>query len=954
MKNFRNQFLLGLVCLFLAMIPTSLQALTVNATKNNNVFEDCSYIATLEDGTILGFNSFYTDENGNYYCYLRGLKTTNTEVIIPDSIVYNNTSQYIQACDIYDSNFEAPNLTKMTLPTTISAIYSSYFLLSSIEELHLQSMTPPYFKSVPSDLTIFVPQKAYDTYMEYCTGGKNGWDMTNFVTYKGRMATYSVNVSSPGQLGYLLLQKVDQWTDIDELTISGNLNDEDIAYLARLTRVRKLDLSQTNITHISNCNSLKRLLTITLPSTVTTVENNAFEDCLSLQNINLPSATTIGEGAFHRCRNLRTIDLPSITILNHYTFDECYQLKTIDIPLVTEIGYCCFRECDSLQKIEINNVKTIGGNAFAGSGLTSILIPEGCTSIEYGAFSWCKLETISIPSTINHIGDDAFTYDYSKVKDLYCYVVVPFTTMAFKDMASATLYVPKFSVTAYKLHENWYNFSKILPIEGDIDNLYINQEFAIYNYEGLKNKIDLTLGYSNNTPARLTVNANDALTLGTFVQYQNLYSRREYYDYELNRYLYNTNPYCTTLLTENKITADNISTKAYMPTGRWSFVSFAYDVNVSDIVVPEGTLWVVRKYSGKDRAAMTGNTWQNMIDNTVLKAGEGYIFHCYNENSDYGNDGYSYIEVTFPAANGSGTLFTHDDVEKTLAEYPAEYAHNRSWNLIGNPYPTYFNTQEIEFEAPITVWNGSGYTAYSLLDDEYVLSPNEAFFVQRPTTSSTIKFNKEGRMIDLGNEETGMPVRSRAKNVMATRYVYNFLLSDSAYTDRARLVVNEEANVEYEINCDANKFMSDNEDMPQLYILDSGIRYAISERPMGNGRIELGVRFGKTGEYTIALPENPNEEVMVILTDKYIGEEINLATDAYTFTAEAGTTNDRFEITLYIQQVPTNIENNGAEEELISEVYTLDGKRISNIDNLPAGVYIVKRGNEYVKYMVRK
>ena len=89
-------------------------------------------------------------------------------------------------------------------------------------------------------------------------------------------------------------------------------------------------------------------------------------------------------------------------------------------------------------------------------------------------------------------------------------------------------------------------------------------------------------------------------------------------------------PYCNSLITYNEITADEIKLELVVQQNQWNFISFPFDVNVSDIEVPKGTNWVIRKYSGKDRAALTGNTWQDMPKGTTLKAGEGYILHCIN------------------------------------------------------------------------------------------------------------------------------------------------------------------------------------------------------------------------------------------------------------------------------------------------------------------------------------
>lgn len=840
-----------------------------------------------------------------------------------------------------------------------------------------------------------------------------------------RLGIYTIDVPSPGQLGHLLLNKVNQWTDVINLTITGGLNTDDLALLSRLTNLRMLDLSQTDITTMTGCRGLSELSTVILPSTVTKVDDYAFYECTSLSSISLPNVvevgdyafcetalesvelpqaktigdyafagsysssnsklsevqiplvTTIGNYAFNGCKLLNNISIPNVTSIGEYAFCNCLRLSEMDLSNVesfgeyafrmsnggstltsvklsdnlTTIPYGCFDYCTALVEINFPSaLETIESYAFRNCKLTSITLPEGLLRIESAAFEYCPLTSISIPSTIEYINPGAYN-KVPNVETIYCYAVVPFATSAFSQMSNATLYVPEFSVNSYRLHDNWFQFYT-LPLEGKLEKLHFNSDFTIYDYKGLADKVDMTLtvgreykdSWSGNfTFAHVTINANSTFTLGEYIQNQDLYGSGSY-DYDLGYYVYKY-PYCTTLITQNEMTADKVCTNVSMRDGRWNFISFPYDVNVSDIVVPEGVLWVIRKYSGADRAAMTGNTWQNMTDGMVLKAGEGYIFHCYNEGADE-------MCVSFPSAsNDAGTLFAYDDVVKTLAEYPSEYAHNRSWNLVGNPYPSYFNIQEIEFDAPITVWNGEGYTAYSLLDDNYVLTPNEAFFVQRPINSASITFHKEGRSHDSGvTGGSRAPSFNRVRNASSSRFVYNFLLGNTDYTDRARLVVNEEAKAEYEVNCDASKFMSSNADVPQLYIHDGGVKYAIDERPLGNGVITLGAYFGKAGEHTLTLASNPNEEKAVMLTDRLTGTVTNLSTDSYTFTAEAGASDDRFVIAL---ARTTDIENSVADDAPITEIYTLDGKLVTDTDNLPVGVYLVKKGGKYVKRIVK-
>jgi hypothetical protein len=84
----------------------------------------------------------------------------------------------------------------------------------------------------------------------------------------------------------------------------------------------------------------------------------AFQDCSSLQTINLPSSlTSIGDGAFQDCSSLRTINLPSgVTSIGQKAFNNCSSLQTINLPSsLTSIGAYAFYYCSSLQNVTIEN-----------------------------------------------------------------------------------------------------------------------------------------------------------------------------------------------------------------------------------------------------------------------------------------------------------------------------------------------------------------------------------------------------------------------------------------------------------------------------------------------------------------------------------------------------------------------------------------------------------------------
>ncbi|MDP6417803.1 MAG: leucine-rich repeat protein, partial [Gammaproteobacteria bacterium] len=74
-------------------------------------------------------------------------------------------------------------------------------------------------------------------------------------------------------------------------------------------------------------------------------------------------------------------------------------LTSVVIPdSVTAIGNNAFRDCNSLTSVVIpNSVTSIGESAFNGTALTSVAIPDSVTSIGEGAFYGTGLTSVEIP-----------------------------------------------------------------------------------------------------------------------------------------------------------------------------------------------------------------------------------------------------------------------------------------------------------------------------------------------------------------------------------------------------------------------------------------------------------------------------------------------------------------------------------------------------------------------------
>ena len=410
-----------------------------------------------------------------------------------------------------------------------------------------------------------------------------------------------------------------------------------------------------------------------------------------------------------------------------------------------------------------------------------------------------------------------------------------------------------------------------------------------------------------------------------------------------------TNGYSQTLSeSDNIIVIGNVYERIYTRGMTWYSLSLPFDCDLSRLMTENGTFYAIRYYDGASRAAnnvASGNWRDYNVRRDIIPMGTGFIFMTQNDSW-----------TRFYAVDNENKAHVFQSTENNtvlgLAANESESFVHRGWNLVGNPYANYYSIHEMDFGKALTLWNGESYEAVFPNDDELTLRPGQAFFVQCPRGTESINLPGSGRQLT-SEVSSGAKARRVAANEGRKRKLINLTLTDNQFTDKTRVVINEEAEEDYELECDAAKFMSMRTEVPQLYSLGTdGTQYAINERPQADGKVRLGVYIPADGEYTLNLTRSDAAETM--LTDTETGMSVDLCEESYTFLAQKGTYHSRF--TLSVAAETTDIvditTDNGAERKAGPVYYTLDGRRVEKPG--AKGVYLVRNGKHVEKRLVNK
>jgi len=206
-----------------------------------------------------------------------------------------------------------------------------------------------------------------------------------------------------------------------------SIDDNAFAWCNALTQITLPDfVASIGMGAFAGCNNLTNILVAEENPTYCSQDGILFTKDLSAliqypagkpdSSYTIPSTvTSIGDEAFSGCANLGQIIIPdSVASIGKRAFANCYRLTNVALGHgFTSISDGMFMECMSLAQIILpDSIASIGDDAFNGcGGLGQIIIPDSVTSIGKEAFhrKFCpRLPQIIIPDSVISIGKMAF------------------------------------------------------------------------------------------------------------------------------------------------------------------------------------------------------------------------------------------------------------------------------------------------------------------------------------------------------------------------------------------------------------------------------------------------------------------------------------------------------------------------------------------------------------------
>ncbi|MBQ0153612.1 MAG: InlB B-repeat-containing protein [Bacteroidales bacterium] len=407
----------------------------------------------------------------------------------------------------------------------------------------------------------------------------------------------------------------------------------------------------------------------------------------------------------------------------------------------------------------------------------------------------------------------------------------------------------------------------------------------------------------------------------------------------------------------------------------WHWITVPFDVNIASVTFTDHTScvygidWFLKYYDGEARAdnpkQADGRNWKLVDASTTLHPGVGYIVAI----NDQANG--KWKELRFPMAGYDET--GNKDVAVRAYGAGDEYAtvtpNHKGWNLVGNPYISYY--KNFKQSAPLQVGklnpieDGSGGTTYENNGElYYVTIPNSAgragytqalisatqlppftsYFVQIAGTTkneeNVVRFLASDRKTSASAPLRRNMAEEEEEIELPTFIGVNLSNSLGEMDNTGLCIMDAYTQSTYEVGADLGKWIGSKYSsytQPILYSTAHSDKLAFNalseEEAKQNMAVSLGCVLLQSGTYTFSLNRDYDLSRVesVFLYDALTNTNTDLTKSDYTFSGSAANKeiNDRFYLSAVLREkvdVVTGLGMKTFGDDAIIKFITPDGQ----------------------------